>query len=262
MPDTPSVLYLAINLPRAAERRESLTRQAERLGIRIDMVPAVAGTELPEDTTTCGYDKITRRKAFSNDLLPNEIACALSHRKALRTFLDSGADYAVVLEDDALLSENFNEGLHELFHHLSGWQVAKLFTADGRLFPLLPQKTGGCIEPVFPKKLPWVAVGYLYSRAAAQTVYEKLGRFWLPADAQIGRILLDEVIPTIGVSPSLVVSADPNNEQSTLDADGARRAERPKRSLLQYIRYRASVLHTAFAKRRMRKKMSKLLSHR
>ena len=85
-------------------------------------------------------------------------------------------------------------------------------------------------------------------------------RFWLPADAQIGHILLYEGIPTIGVSPSLIVTADPNNENSTLDATGARNAARPARTLLQYTRYRASVLRTALSKKRMRRLMSKRLS--
>lgn len=260
MPELPSVLYLAINLPSAEERRHAIQRQAEQLGICIQMVPAVSGAELPADS---GYDRTARRRAYSYDLLPNEIACALSHRKALRTFLDSSAEYAVIMEDDALLAPHFNEGMRELLLHLQGWQVAKLFTSDGgKLYPLLPQPTGACIEPVFPKKLPWVAVGYLYSRAAAQLVHDKMQRFWLPADAQIGHILLHEGIPTIGVTPSLIVSADPNNENSTLDATAARTATHPARSLLQYIRYRASVIRTARGKKRMRRMMSKRLSRR
>lgn len=255
------VLYIVINLPRAESRRLAMQQQLEQLGLSMCIAPAVAGADLSPDSPT-GYDAATRARYFTNDLLPNEIACAMSHRNALKIFLDSKADYAVIMEDDAVLAPNFNEGIRELIEHIHGWEAAKLFTDDGKLYPLEPHCEGAEVQAVFPKKLPWVAVGYLYTRSAAEKVYTGLSRFWLPADAQIGQTLLRMRIPTIGVTPGLIHSGDPDNTQSTLDATGSRRARQPKRSLLSYIAYRAFVISTALAKRRMRKLMSRRLSRR
>lgn len=259
----PEILYLVINLPRAEARRTAIFRQAEALGItNLHVVPAVAGHDLPADLSSCGYDAAKRRKSFSKDLLPNEIACAMSHRKALQTFLESAADYAVILEDDAIFAPHFNEGIRELVEHLQGWQVAKLYTAEGKLYPITTLCADAPVQPVFPKKLPWVAVGYLYTRAAAQHLHRRMQQFWLPADAQIGKYLLDDAIPTIGIAPGLILSGDPNNEQSTLDTTGERRQSAPKRTLMQYLTYRAGVLRMAFGKKRMRSLMQKRLSRR
>lgn len=256
----PSIQYLVINLPRAEKRRQDMLAQAERFGIELRFVPAVAGAELDLKSQSYGYDRKKRRKLYANDLITNEIACALSHRKALSVFLESGAEYAVIMEDDAVLDPRFNEGIDELIHHLHGWEAAKLFTDVGRLYPVLEPQEGRAVQPVFPRQLPWVAVGYLYTRRAAEVLHAKLERFWLPADAQIGRILLDEGVPTIGVSPGIIHSGDPQNENSTLDPNKERNIRPPKRSLLQYIAYRLSVIATGRGKKRMLRMMQQRLS--
>lgn len=225
------------------------------------MIEAVDGRELPPEVPE--YDRVERRKRYAYDLIPNEIACALSHRKALRAFLDSEADYAVVLEDDALLAEHFSEGIRELTQRLHGWEVAKLYTDDGgKLYSLGDEGgAGAALQAVFPKKVVWVAVGWLYTRRAAQQVWEALAHFHLPADCQIGHTLLLQGIPTIGVSPSLITTADPYNEQSTIDPTGDRRSGLgARRSLLQYWRYRWRVVRVGRAKKRMMRLMRSRLS--
>ena len=259
---TPSILYLVINLPWEEERRRAIQTQAERFGVDIQVVPAVVGKELDLQADAQGYSHEMRRKYYTTDLLANEVACTLSHRKALAQYLATDAEYLVLLEDDAVLAEHFNEGIRELTERLQGWEAAKLFTDDGKLYPICPTFEGAAVQPVMPKKLPWVSVGYMYTRYAAQKVLEGMQNFWLPTDALIGRILLMGGIPTIGVAPGLIHSADPNNERSTVDAAGERSAPCPPRSLRQYLAYRLTVLRTARAKKRMRKLMQRRISRR
>lgn len=255
-----SILYLVINLPRSEQRREAMLKQASSFGLDVQIVPAVDGAELDlEHSSKYGYDERARKRRHTTGLLPNEIACLLSHRKALQTFLDSAADYAVIMEDDALLAPNFKEGISELMDHLSGWEVVKLFTDDGELYPLMPPCDEAPVHPVFPRKLPWVAVGYLYSRRAAKVVLAGMKHFWRPADAQIGKILIDKHIPTIGVTPGLIHSADPYNAHSVLDPTGERCVRPTPRNLFQYLTYRTSVLLMGWGKARMRRMMSRRL---
>lgn len=252
-----SIVYLVINLPNAVERRQAICAQAEQYNLPLQIIPAVSGNDLPQHT---GYNRFMRHLFYANDLLPNEIGCTLSHKKALQTFLETSADYVVILEDDALLAPFFKEGIQELVERLKGWEVVKLFTDDGQLHPLLPHCQEAVVQPVFPQKLPWVSVGYMYTRHAARLVYEGMQSYWLPTDALIGKILLEGRIPTIGVQPGLVHSADPNNLTSSIDATGVRTTPRLSRNLFQFLAYRASVLLTGLAKKYMRRMMRRRLS--
>lgn len=254
-----SVIYLCINLPRAEERRQDIAAQARRLGLDVQFVDAVDGKDLPHDVPE--YDRAERSKRYHYDLTPNEIACTLSHKKALRTFLDSDAEYAVIMEDDAVLADNIEQGVYELIHQLKGWEVAKLYTDDGSYLYSVGDDGGpeSCVRAVFPRKILWVAVGFLYTRSGAQKLLEELRSFSLPADMQIGQILLKKRIPVIGVTPSLITTSDPNNEKSTIGTADCPREATGYRSPLQYLRYRLSVMQVSRAKKRMIRLMRKLL---
>ena len=259
MPDISSILILCINLPAATERRAAVEEQARRLGLEVQFVEAVAGKDLPENPPA--YDRKGRAKIYTYDLSPNEIACTLSHIKAMETFLASGADYAVIMEDDIVFADNIKEGLHELIHDLHGWEAAKIYTADdaGRLYDLGDK--GKHVSAVFPRKVIWGAVAWLYTRKAVEQLLPEMQPVFHAADAQIGQTLLRKQIPTIGVYPRLIATSDPNTEHSTIDtADTPRIICGRRRSLLQYLRYRLSVIRTAQGKKRMIRLMRRRLN--
>ena len=257
----PSILYLAINLPSSEQRREQVLAEGRKFGIDIRLVPAVAGRELTEEDLS-HYDREARKKAYPFDLTPNEIACTLSHRKALKTFLDSEADFGVILEDDAQLQPHFNEGIAWLTQKLHGWQIAKLYSAEGKLFSVgMDNIENAPVRPVFPKKIMWISVGYLYTREGARRLLEGLEHFWMPTDGQIGQIMLSRRIPVVSMEPGLVVTGDPLHEFSDIDADASasRLVPHPERSLKQYIAYRLSVWAIAWGKIRMRSLLRRVL---
>lgn len=242
------IRYLCINLPWAEKRRHAIESQASRLGLHIEFVEAISGKDLPPEVPQ--YDSEKRLKTFPNDLLPNEIACILSHIKAMRTFLDSGAEYAVIMEDDALLAENIAEAVQEVTQHLAGWEMAKLKTDNSTLYSL-GDKGGMLTRAVFPRKILWDSVGWLYTRRGAEHMLEALKSFSLPADMQIGHYILERQIPVIGITPSLIINSDPHNENSTINAaDSSRRISGRRRTLLQYLCYRLSVIRISLGKRR------------
>ena len=245
-----NILFLCINLRSATDRRAAVEEQARRLGIEVQFVEAVVGKELPAEVPA--YDKRGRARTHTYDLSPNEIACTLSHIKAMEAFLASGAEYAVIMEDDIIFEDNIKEGLHELTHHLKGWEAAKIYTADdaGRLYDLGDK--GEHVSAVFPRKVIWGAVAWLYTRRAVEQLLPEMQPFCQAADAQIGMTLLRKQIPTIGVQPRLIATSDPNTEQSTIDtAETPRITSGRRRSLLQYLRYRLSVIRIARGKKRM-----------
>lgn len=254
--DKQSILYLAINLPWSHERRQSILTQAQSLGLNMEIVEAVDGKDIVAKDMDC-YDLATRRRYFYSDLTGNEVACVLSHRKALKRFLDSDADYVVIVEDDAELAPHFNEGVKELTDHLRGWQVAKLFSADGKLYPLLPHCEQAPVQPVFPKKILWMSIGYMYTREGAQALYEGMQHFFQPADVLIAQYVLEHKIPTISVAPGLV-QVHPVGKQSDIDVKGAE-TRSPKGPTRKWLAHRMMVWRNALDKKRMCRMMSKIL---
>ena len=253
-----NIHFLCINLRSAVDRRAAVETQAQRFGIKVQFVDAVVGKDLPENVPA--YDKQGRAKIYPYDLSPNEIACTLSHIKAMRAFLAGGAEYAVIMEDDIIFETNIIDGLHELTHHLRGWEAAKIYTADdaGRLYDLGDKGEHVCA--VFPRKIVWGSVAWLYTRRAVEQLLAESQHFYLASDAHIGHILLNKQIPTIGVYPRLIATSDPNCEQSTIHtSDTPRITSGHRRTLLQYLRYRASVIRIARGKKRMIALMKQLL---
>ncbi len=255
----PKILYLAINLPSSTERRENIIRQGKEHNIAIQIVEAVSGKTLTPEQQSM-YNARKRESMYLSHLTPNEQACVHSHRKALQTLLDSDADYAVVLEDDATLEPIFKEGVLFLIEKVKGWECCKLYTEPSVLYPLCPPLANAPVQPVFPKKIPWGAIGYMYSRAGAQKLLNNLNNFWLGADTQLAEVMLSHKIPVIGVTPNLVSTLYIHNEQSDID-DGGQRYQpvsRTKRSVLQYILYRISVIKRAIGKWLMCRQMRRI----
>lgn len=272
--DLKNVRFYYINLDRSVGRKLAAEKQAAEHGIDLQRVSAVDGRLLkPEDLAA--YDSKRRLSEYRADLSMGEHACMLSHLKTLKAFLETDGEYAVILEDDFLLHPRFKEGIAWLTQKTSGWQALKLYTGNGKLYPLGKRALDGSEwELVFPKKLPWVTVGNIYTREGAQTVLTCFQRYWMGFDVQWAWHLLTRDIPVCGISPGLVETADPNNLDSTIDEGGSRYAPPPtetetgapaqpeppsKLTASQYILHRLCVWRMAIGKLAMRQKLRKVL---
>lgn len=257
------VNYYVINLPWETERRDFMLRQAEKSGLEFHIVKALSGKELSAEERA-HYDRETRRRCMTWDLTDNEIACALSHRIALKSFLDSEGQYGVIMEDDVQIGDHFVRGIREAVEHWRGWEVVKLYTASGKLYPVMNEtdaaaaQTAAGVRAIFPRQILWIAAAYMYTRRAAREVYNSLDHFWRAADAHIGITLLGHRIPTVGIAPS-PITLSAHSEQSTIDNGQKRWQNIPSRHLPQYLRYRCHVLRIAREKAAMRRLMRRTL---
>ncbi|KQT45078.1 hypothetical protein ASG43_12280 [Aureimonas sp. Leaf454] len=86
-----------INLDRAADRRAFMERQAERLGLGFERVPAVEAPAISES------DVARLGRSWERPLTRPELGCFLSHHGIWRQ-VASGAEPVLVLEDDVVLS--------------------------------------------------------------------------------------------------------------------------------------------------------------
>jgi glycosyl transferase family 25 len=114
-----------INLDRAPDRLERISGQLQRLGLPYTRLPAVDARALTPGQRA-SLDEPGYRRRHGMTPLGGELGCYLSHVEAMRRFLASEAEFALILEDDVLLHDSLPEVLHGLVQHAPRWDMVKL----------------------------------------------------------------------------------------------------------------------------------------
>ncbi|CAD7054479.1 glycosyl transferase family 25 [Pseudorhizobium endolithicum] len=99
--DAPMKIY-AINMDRSRDRWDELCREAADLGIELQRVEALDGATVDEKDRV-DWDEPLFKRNTGRWMLPGEYGCYRSHIKALSTFVDSGLQSAIIIEDDIRL---------------------------------------------------------------------------------------------------------------------------------------------------------------
>lgn len=97
-----------INLDRSADRMAVMARQCEALGIPYQRFPAVDGAKVSRRDLEKLATPLCR--TFCT---PSMIGCALSHMNLWRLVVERGYERVLVIEDDAQLVPDFQEGLRD-----------------------------------------------------------------------------------------------------------------------------------------------------
>ena len=132
-----------INLDRSTERLKQASSEAQRLQLSFERISAVDGRYLELDACA-EYSNARTLTYFGRELSVGEVACFLSHVKTLRQFLQSDAKYALVLEDDFVVSETGQPVWDSLIaqldeKHLGGWGYIDVGAPPHKLYsPVLP----------------------------------------------------------------------------------------------------------------------------
>jgi len=107
-----------INLPQSEDRRERMTRRFDELGLleRVQFIRAI-------ERSSPLVDQHMERAAIDwvPDRRRSEIACLLSHLRALDTYLKEtspATGSAIIFEDDVLLHREWHAQLHRLLENL------------------------------------------------------------------------------------------------------------------------------------------------
>lgn len=214
----------AISLSSSLDRRAELQKQCDANGQEVTFVDAIDGRAgLPIE-----YEAfIDREKALQSmglTMTDAEFACALSHALLCKKISeDTECDGAIILEDDAILTDDFFKLLRSdtlekldekliLFFHTNA-RVNKFFR--GRFFEKYILR--------HPIKAPFGAVAYFVSRIGAKEIYESSMPIARVADwgvdfSQIGAKC---------VHPIIVKHPKIQSEQTTI-----KKRERPERASL------------------------------
>jgi len=171
-----------INLERSPERLEAMHARLTQLEIEYERVPGIDGQTLDE----AEFQQYTRENRYYKPLSRGEVGCYLSHNKALQCFLDSGARFALILEDDGEFAAQMCSIIHNAItlrdnteNTLLQWDLLKLTQRRRRaryieLAQLTPSPSGrgdGASARYLVEygwSVPTVANATLWTRAGAE----------------------------------------------------------------------------------------------
>jgi glycosyl transferase, family 25 len=176
----PSLRTWVINLDRAPDRLARVRAQLEGLGLPFERLPAVdARAFTPEQAAA--LDAPAYRRKHGMEPLGGELGCYLSHVAVMQRFVASSAEFALVLEDDVLLTERLPTALQGLLKHPGRWDMVKLSAVhSGTPQPVLEVAAGQWLCVMLSRCTGSSA--YLINRRAARAYLEGLLPMQLPYD--------------------------------------------------------------------------------
>jgi glycosyl transferase family 25 len=122
----PELRTFVINLERSPDRLERITQRLQQVGLPFTRVSGVDGRQLDERERGEAIDEATFRRLHGMPSLPGEVGCYLSHVKAIRAFLATDADAALILEDDVQPDPALPQVLQALLGCPAHWDTVKI----------------------------------------------------------------------------------------------------------------------------------------
>jgi len=198
---------VVISLERAKERRERVKSQLDALKLDAVIMDAVDGQILLDSQK----NKIIKNPftGFRDGEVfkPGEIGCLMSHIKAIKIAKENKWGDVLILEDDVILSEDFNKGIKILFGMIpSNWEHIYL---GGHIYFMAP--------PVFqPTVIPSSfkisgAYSYFLKKNIFNKVLEEMSTLELPADDVFEKMIREQQMKSYIFFPFLTYPVTENS---------------------------------------------------
>ncbi len=170
-----------INLDKDRERLQRITQQLAPTGLAWTRIGAVYGRDLSDAERARCLDANGYRRRHGKEPAPGELGCYLSHLAVMQALLASPHRYALVLEDDVLLTPRLRPALQGLLAHHERWDMVKLSQVHrGTPRPVLALAPGLQLAVMLSRCTGSSA--YLVNRRAAQAYADQLLPMRLPYD--------------------------------------------------------------------------------
>jgi glycosyl transferase family 25 len=240
-------------LDRSTERRQRIENALDRYELIAERIPAVDGSQLTDAELFSHYDPNKNSSKYFTPLNKSEIACFLSHRKALQQFVEEGdSDLAIVLEDDVEFVCDPRALLESLANLLAGKNspiVVKLYSVRPILADVLALLSDG-FSLTYSKLPPLGAQAQVFNMAGAKRFLESTEHFHLPVDVAIQQ-WWNFPFEVLTVQPNLVThqadqvggSTITEGKRLSLSSKLIREISRPLYRFRVYINSRAQTLN-------------------
>ena len=176
---------LIINLDSSFKRLTSIKNQCEQLGIGFERVRAVQGNKIPPEEKSRIYNVETNKQKYYKLLTDGEIGCYFSHTLCWQKILDDDLDFALVLEDDAILHSTLPKYISEIAKLNTNWDYIKL--SHGRKKKHIEKTialTGDLLLGTCAK-LPSTCSGQFISKSGAKKLLSTAFPISRPVDSDI-----------------------------------------------------------------------------
>ncbi|MGH1444972.1 MAG: glycosyltransferase family 25 protein [Cognatishimia sp.] len=217
--------------------REALIADLQKALPNCDVLDAIDGREMTDSVLRRVAKNRLAKPHYPFPLMPSEIGCFLSHRKAWAAIANADAPFGFVAEDDVAVRPGFAQALSA---------AIELGTEDKLIrFPMREREKPdqsiliqNGIHLFRPKEIGLTAALYLLGRKAAQKLIDKSETFDRPVDTWL-QMRWDTGVDSLTVWPSHIISAATSHGGSTIQS---------KRSRLEQVartwhraRYRAKI---------------------
>ena len=180
----PSIRAYVINLDGAAKRWSHVQKIFAEAGITFARVPAIDGKTLelePSIYSEAGYLSLHGRQTN-----PPEVGCYLSHVRAMRSFLDTDSELALICEDDISFGPELVTVMTAILSLRRFWNLLRLSgLSEG--CPLKVQSLSPDASLCINLRRVKGAGAYLIDRKGAQTLVNSLLPMKLPFDHALDR---------------------------------------------------------------------------
>ena len=168
-----------INLDSAAERWAHMQEAFAGTPFQVERVPAVSGKDLQLPIPEFDEEKFRRFHGRGTNIF--EVACYLSHLKAMRAFLATGESHALICEDDLHPTPDAARVIARLMETSRFWNIARVTGLSAGTPWKIASLGDGYALNVQVGRLKGCGA-YIVDRKAAATLVEGLLPMWLPWD--------------------------------------------------------------------------------
>ena len=164
---------------------KAIAAKLSRVGLAFVRIPAVDGKSLgPLPWRGFDVGRYTRR--HGKRASSGEVGCYLSHVAAMQAFLAAGTSHALILEDDALFSDDFVTVIQTALAGDEAWDVLTLY-GNHHAVPMVTRRLSGGKAIVAFWAQQTGSVAYLISRCAAEAYVKRMLPMSLPFDHALTR---------------------------------------------------------------------------
>ena len=169
-----SIPTFFINRDCDEERRSSVCAHLSNANMTAERVPGVEGLNVPDQFREFFFEG----SALHSKLKPGEVGCYASHLVAMQRMLDQNLDYALILEDDAILPADTGEIVRDVISSMpEGWDLVHLCKDSNRAVKIISALD--CDRQLVRySRVPETTTGYLISRSGARKFLKPMKRYW------------------------------------------------------------------------------------
>lgn len=176
-----------INLKKSTDRRKKLLSQLNKTNIPHKRIEAVYGKDMTyEELNALCY------KPSAMMCSKSMIGCYASHKKAWKQFENDMEDYGIIMEDDCILSDNFQNEVKKVLHEMNRlnplWDFLYLGYYNLNLFSMFPHVNGKVHADAktytVPSGVPLGFHCYVINRRSVKKLLEVMKRMYYHVDLQ------------------------------------------------------------------------------